>query len=65
MKGKKIDKEFVSDFIKECIKNNKITPSEFISEARFQISEIDNKIIEVVKLKPLRSKLLDVISSFE
>ncbi len=63
MKGKKIDLDFVSEFINRSIANNCKSPKEIINEAQNQIQEIDNKIIEVERLKILRSKLIDVVSS--
>ncbi len=65
MKGKKIDSDFLSLFIEECVNNSKSSTEEIVNEARSRISEIDKKIVEVERLKTVRSKLLDVITTFE
>jgi hypothetical protein len=65
MKGKKIDPEFVSNFISECIKNKLFYNDEILQKAKNKINIINEKIIEAEKLKLIRSKLLDVISLFE
>lgn len=65
MKGKKVDSEFLSSFIEQCISNNKNTTEDILSEARVKISEIDMKIVEAEKLKIVRSKLLDVVHTFD
>lgn len=63
MRGKKIDKDFVTSFIIDCAAKNKTTDAEIISEAKLKISEIDNQIKQVEDLKKIRSKLLDVVIS--
>lgn len=65
MRGKKIDTDFITNFILECASNNTFSSEEIISSAKNKINEIDVKIKEVESLKVLRSKLLDVIISFE
>lgn len=65
MKGKKTDSEFLSSFISECVSKSKNTTDQIVEEARLQIKFIDEKIIEVEKLKITRSKLLDVIHNFD
>lgn len=65
MKGKKINSIFLSDFITECVKNNKMTSDDILQEAKYQIKEIDSKIIEIEKLKKKRSDLLDVVYTFD
>jgi hypothetical protein len=65
MKGKRIDSEFLSSFISECVSRNKNTTEQIVEEARFQIKSIDDKIIEAERLKIIRSKLLDVIHNFD
>jgi hypothetical protein len=65
MRGKKADPEFLSSFITKCIGLNKTSQEEIVKTARQELSIIDQKIIEVEKMKLLRSKLLDVISVFE
>lgn len=64
MRGKKIDSEFLSEFITNCVQQSKNSPEDIVKEAKSRIIEIDNKIREVEKLKIIRSKLLDVISTF-
>jgi hypothetical protein len=64
MRGKKVDTDFLSSFIMECVKLNKQSPDDFVSEARNRINEIDAKIKEVEQLKANRTKLLDVIEHF-
>jgi hypothetical protein len=65
MRGKKADPEFLSSFITKCIGLNKTSQEEIVQTAKQKISVIDQKIIEVEKMKLLRSKLLDVVSVFE
>lgn len=65
MRGKKIDTEFLSQFILECASQGQFSSEEIINLAKSKITEIDIKIQEVEKLKILRSKLLDVICSFD
>lgn len=65
MRGKKIDTEFLSLFINDCLMNGVLNQEEIAKKAKTQIADIDFKIKEVEKLKVVRSKLLDVVSSFE
>ena len=65
MKGKKINTEFVTNFINNCIIDGKISSNEIVSLAKESIANIDNKLKEINNLKINRSNLLDVISSFE
>jgi len=65
MKGKKVDTEFLSAFIESCIAKNIITTEDILNEARTQVESIDKKIIEAEKLKIVRSKILDVITTFD
>jgi hypothetical protein len=65
MKGKKIDSNFLSSFIEECVLQNKNTTEAILQEAKQKIEIIDKKIIEAESLKLLRSKLLDVIHTFD
>jgi len=64
MKGKKTDNEFISSFIADCCSEGKFSINEFICEANRQIKDIEEKIIEVEKLKKRRLKLADVIFAF-
>ncbi len=65
MRGKKIDSEFLSKFIEDCIVKNKHSAEDIVAEANNKILEIDNKIKEVENLKKIRSKLLDVVYTFD
>ena len=65
MRGRKVDSEFLSEFITECINNNKNSTDDIIKEAKSRIVFIDDKIKEVQKLRLIRGKLLDVVLSFE
>ena len=65
MKGKKIDNAFVSNFISESCAIGKLTTDEIVARAQNQIMEIDQKIVEVENLKKVRSKLLDVVITFD
>jgi hypothetical protein len=65
MRGRKKDSEFLCDFISSCVKNGKTSSDDITAEAKTIISDIDGKIIEVEKLKLIRSKLLDVVLFFD
>lgn len=65
MKGKRTDFMFVASFIEKCVSNNLVSTNEIINYAKSEINLIDNKIKEVEELKKTRSKLLDVIFTFE
>jgi tRNA U34 5-carboxymethylaminomethyl modifying enzyme MnmG/GidA len=65
MKGKKSDPGFISFFISECVQAGLETPAEIVARAKKQIADIDEEIKAVETAKITRSKLLDVISSFE
>lgn len=65
MKGKKSDSEFVSNFITNCISEGINSSDDILKTAITKINQIDNKIKEVEKLKVIRSKLLDVVSTFD
>lgn len=65
MKGKKVYTEFLSSFIESCVAKNIITTEDILTEARTQIESIEKKIIEAEKLKIIRSKILDVITTFD
>lgn len=64
MRGKKVDNEFLTEFISACAINNKCSPQEIVLEAEKEISDLEYKIKELEKLKLRRSKLLDVITTF-
>ena len=65
MRGRKIDSEFLSQFITDCISDNKTSTDDIINCAKIQIDSIDKKIKEVESLRLKRSKLLDVVLTFE
>lgn len=65
MRGKKSNPEFVSQFISKCLQQGVITTEEMVKQAKRDIQEIDDKIIEAEKLKAVRSKLLDVILTLD
>ncbi len=65
MRGKKIDTEFVADFIAICAKNKKMSPEEICKEAEMRITEIDIDIVRVERLKKVRAKLKDVLITFD
>lgn len=64
MKGKKADNEFVSQYISQCLLENKLSQYEIYEKAQNEIVEIDQKIKEAEELKKKRSKLLDVVERF-
>lgn len=65
MKGKKVDSEFLEKFITECVKCGIDTPQEIAARARSIILDIDNEIKRLEQRKIIRSKLLDVINTFD
>ena len=65
MRGRKVDTDFLSQFISECVNRDKISTVDILLEAKNQISSIDEKIKEVDKLRIKRGKLLDVVMTFE
>lgn len=65
MRGKKSDRAFVAEFISESIQHGIETPAEIIRDAKKKIEQIDQEIKAIEAKKILRSKLLDVILTFE
>lgn len=65
MRGKKVDTDFLSQFISQCVGKNIFTQDDIVKQAKSEISNIDEQIKKVEKLKVVRSKLLDVVSTFE
>lgn len=57
MRGKSIDKDFVTSFIQECAGQGKGSPEEICEEAIHRMNEIDKQL-------KLRIKLADVLSFF-
>jgi len=65
MKGKKTDPEFVASFIQESVLAGAQTPDEIVARAKKMIIDIDEEIKAIELNKKKRTKLLDVIASFE
>lgn len=65
MRGKKTDSEFLSSFISECVQKGMETTSDIVTHARSMIKDIDQEIQRVERQKVVRSKLLDVIATFD
>lgn len=60
MRGRKIDLEFVSKYIVNCVNNGTTNSDDIRYLALSEINDIDKKIKEVEDLKKMRSKLFDV-----
>jgi hypothetical protein len=65
MRGKKVDKEFISKFIEGCVDIGLETTDQIVAQARKNIEYIDIEIKAIADKKVMRSKLLDVIAVFE
>jgi hypothetical protein len=65
MRGKKIDSDFFKSFISECVEKNKSSNEDILLEAKNKIKFIDEKIQEAEQLKSIRSKLINIVSTFE
>jgi hypothetical protein len=65
MRGKKIDTAFVAEFVTSCVKEGNVSSDTICARANEKIIEIDKQIKEVEGLKKLRSKLCDVLISFD
>lgn len=65
MRGKKSDQLFVAEFIQRCTSSGIETPDAIVEYAKLLIKGIDEEIREIEKKKITRSKLLDVILTFE
>lgn len=65
MKGKKKDVLFISEFIADCVVAGKDTPQDIVRHAKNLIANCDEEIKRVESLRIKRSKLLDVIETFE
>lgn len=65
MRGKKIDTQFLHDFIYESITLGYDTDRDIFDRAKYIISEIDQEIKNVELRKIERSKLLGVVESLE
>ena len=65
MRGKKADPVFISQFIQESVQSGMETPDQIVQRAKDMINQIDEEIRAVEIKKATRSKLIDVIASFE
>lgn len=65
MRGKSLDIDFISEFVEECVQNDKLSPKDIASEAKIKIGNIDNEIRRIEGLKAERSRLMDVVTSFD
>lgn len=65
MRGKKTDPVFIAEFISEAVQHGMVTTDEIVQDAKKKIDQIDQEIRAMEAKKILRSKLLDVIASFE
>lgn len=65
MRGKKSDQVFVAEFISEAVQHGLETPAEMVQDAKKKIAQIDEEIKAIEAKKILRSKLLDVVLTFE
>lgn len=65
MRGKKTDPIFISDFMRESIQEGFQTPDQIVQRAKNIIASIDDEIKAIEAKKITRSKLLDVIATFE
>lgn len=65
MKGKKIDTEFLSDYIQDCVMIGISSNDEIVEQAKNDIAEIDEEIKAIEISKVRRSKLLGVIASLD
>jgi secreted Zn-dependent insulinase-like peptidase len=65
MRGKKADPVFISQFIQESVQSGMDTPDQIVQRAKDMINQIDEEIRAVEIKKATRSKLIDVIASFE
>lgn len=60
MRGKKSNKEFISNYIENCVENGIDSLDDIYMTVNNKIIIIDNKIKEVEQLKKQRTDLLDV-----
>ena len=65
MRGRKTDSEFVAEYIAKSIAEGKFNSYEIVLAAKAELADIDAKIKEVEELRKKRSKIQDVIFSFE
>ena len=65
MKGKKLNLDFVNDFIIECANQNRTSPQEVCKEAQGQILALNQEIQHFKQLKHRKNLLLDVLITFD
>jgi len=65
MKGKKIDTQFVSAFISDCIGMRILSQDQILEQAKAEIQCIDEEIRRMEAQKKHRAKLLDVVATLE
>jgi len=65
MRGKKVDSQFLTDFISTCVMAGHATPDEISNAAQQEIDHINYEIRRIEELKIRRAKLLDVIAAFK
>ena len=65
MRGKKTDPAFIAQFIAESVQKGMETTDQIVKHAKDLINQIDEEIKAIESKKIMRSKLLDVIETFE
>lgn len=65
MKGKKVDAEFVSQFISDCIRQGLDSQVQIVEHAKDLVRSIEGEIKRIEEQKLVRSRLLDVITMLE
>lgn len=65
MRGKKIDNQFVIEFIKKSTLDGKVSKTEIINYAKEQLNIVENKFKEFHFLKKMKSGLEDVLETFK
>jgi len=65
MRGRKVDIDFISEFITDCAANNKTSPQEIYTEAKRQLKLVNRKLKAIELLKIRKAQLEDVMSSIE
>ncbi len=64
MKGKKINSDFVNEFITNCLLQDQTSSQQIVNIAKNEIDKIDEKLKQINQLKTLRSNLIDIIALF-
>ena len=65
MKGKKIDKEFVSKYLENSINYGFSSINEILEITKARLETIDFHLSNIENIKKQRSKLVDVLSMFD